>query len=318
MVRRPAEDAGVQIERVVIKGDLSSLSAAERAAYYRDVCQSIGLNPLSRPFDYLTLNGKLILYARKDATDQLRRLYGVSIVSLERETIGDMYVVTASARMPDGRMDSDVGAANIAGLRGDNLVNAMLKAITKAKRRVTLSICGLGWLDETEIETVPEARSTLVDPETGEILSSPAVKQETGLSPQLRKALADWHEECLRARANGIEPAERDFDNATVEELRESSQRLFKLRAAAEKAAWPELARFALETGIGFVPLPEMIGRKSFDHEIEALRERVEAEELERAASGAEGPAPEALRRKADPVDTDFGGEVTGDDEEVI
>ena len=34
-------------------------------------------------------------------------------------------------------------------------MNAKLKAITKAKRRVTLSICGLGFLDETEIETIP-------------------------------------------------------------------------------------------------------------------------------------------------------------------
>ena len=33
-----------------------------------------------------------------------------------------------------------------------------MKAETKAKRRVTLSICGLGMLDETEVETIPGAR----------------------------------------------------------------------------------------------------------------------------------------------------------------
>ena len=33
-----------------------------------------------------------------------------------------------------------------------------MKAETKAKRRATLSICGLGMLDETEIETIPDAR----------------------------------------------------------------------------------------------------------------------------------------------------------------
>jgi hypothetical protein len=31
-----------------------------------------------------------------------------------------------------------------------------MKAETKAKRRVTLSIAGLGWLDETELETMPQ------------------------------------------------------------------------------------------------------------------------------------------------------------------
>src|SRR6202020_1247291 len=35
---------------------------------------------------------------------------------------------------------------------------AVMKAETKSKRRVTLSICGLGILDETEIETIPESK----------------------------------------------------------------------------------------------------------------------------------------------------------------
>jgi hypothetical protein len=37
------------------------------------------------------------------------------------------------------------------------LANCYLKAITKAKRRVTLSLLGLGMLDETEVETIPDA-----------------------------------------------------------------------------------------------------------------------------------------------------------------
>src|SRR5690606_24912460 len=49
------------------------------------------------------------------------------------------------------------------------LANAYMKAETKAKRRVTLSICGLGWLDETETETIPDAHRVEVDHETGEI-----------------------------------------------------------------------------------------------------------------------------------------------------
>ena len=43
----------------------------------------------------------------------------------------------------------------IEGLRGEALSNAMMKATTKAKRRVTLSLCGLGMLDETEVESIP-------------------------------------------------------------------------------------------------------------------------------------------------------------------
>src|SRR6516162_3098534 len=56
--------------------------------------------------------------------------------------------------MPNGRIDTSIGAVSIGGLKGDNKCNALMKAETKAKRRLTLSICGLGMLDETEIETV--------------------------------------------------------------------------------------------------------------------------------------------------------------------
>jgi hypothetical protein len=44
-----------------------------------------------------------------------------------------------------------------------------MKAETKAKRRVTLSICGLGLLDETEIETIPGAAPAVVVPVAKEI-----------------------------------------------------------------------------------------------------------------------------------------------------
>ena len=40
-------------------------------------------------------------------------------------------------------------------LKGDALANALMKCETKAKRRVTLSIAGLGWLDEIELATIP-------------------------------------------------------------------------------------------------------------------------------------------------------------------
>src|SRR5574343_296815 len=48
----------------------------------------------------------------------------------------------------------------------------MMKAETKAKRRVTLSICGLGMLDETETATIQDAKPVTVDAETGEIVNS--------------------------------------------------------------------------------------------------------------------------------------------------
>lgn len=161
------------IEQVVIQGDLSQLTAGQRVDYYRQVCNSVGLNPFTKPFDYIKLNGKLTLYAKKDATDQLRSLRGVSIGKPDIEYLDDLVVVTVTAQDASGRTDSDLGAVTIGNLKGDARANAMMKAITKAKRRVTLSICGLGWLDETELETIPSAQPVDVDTETGEIVDAP-------------------------------------------------------------------------------------------------------------------------------------------------
>ena len=121
------------IEALLVQGDLGKLSPEQRVKYYDSVCVSLGLNKLTQPFAYLVLNGK---------------------------TVEGVYLVTAKGRDKTGRTDASTGAVTIAGLKGDNLANALMKAETKAKRRLTLSLCGLGMLDESELETIPaEART---------------------------------------------------------------------------------------------------------------------------------------------------------------
>lgn len=146
-------------ELALVQNDLSKLNQQERLSLYNKTCESLGLNPLTLPFGYIEFRGgKLSLYAKKDCTDQLRKIHGVSVVISSKENIGDNFVVMAKAKDRDGREDEDMGSVSIKGLNGDFLGNAMMKAITKAKRRVTLSICGLGMLDETEIETIKDAK----------------------------------------------------------------------------------------------------------------------------------------------------------------
>jgi len=157
------------IERVVMQGDLSKLDPTQRVTYYHKVCESIGLNPYTRPFDYISLNGKLTLYAKKDATEQLRQVKKISIIELEGKLVDDLYIVVAKAATPDGRTDQATGAVSIANLKGEQKANAIMKAETKAKRRVTLSISGMGWTDESEVESIPNAKYVDVNIETGEI-----------------------------------------------------------------------------------------------------------------------------------------------------
>ncbi|HEF9425833.1 TPA: hypothetical protein SBX24_001391 [Campylobacter coli] len=167
-------------ELALVKGDLSKLSDVERASYVKNLCESLGLNMLTKPFEYIVLNGKLTLYANKSATDQLRQIRKVSITKTEVAQVGDIYMVTAYAATPDGRTDCDTGALNIKNLGGDNLANAIMKAITKAKRRVTLSICGLGMLDESELETISDEKAI-----------ENKAKEIKALGAELRKFMSD-------------------------------------------------------------------------------------------------------------------------------
>ncbi|EAL0837857.1 hypothetical protein [Campylobacter coli] len=183
-------------ELALVKGDLSKLSDVERASYVKNLCEILGLNMLTKPFEYIVLNGKLTLYANKSATDQLRQIRKVSITKTEVAQVGDIYMVTAYAATPDGRTDCDTGALNIKNLGGDNLANAIMKAITKAKRRVTLSICGLGILDESELEIIKE-KPFLNPNEDLKVLGSDEkaienkAKELKALGAQLRKFMSD-------------------------------------------------------------------------------------------------------------------------------
>lgn len=166
-----AKNQSISALEKAVMGDLSKFTPQERLVYLNKVCESLGLNPLTKPFEYITLNGKLTLYARKDATEQLRKIHNVSFGESSEKVIEGVLIVKAIASLPDGRTDSDIGAVTISGLKGDALANAYMKAHTKAKRRVTLSICGLGMLDETELETIPAATKNITVTHTPKVIS---------------------------------------------------------------------------------------------------------------------------------------------------
>lgn len=183
MMMPNAERAGQIIEAVVAKGNLADLTPQQRGRYYVALCQSIGLNPMTRPFEYITLDGRLTLYPRKEATDQLGRIFKVTTETVRRETIEDLHFVYVRASTPDGRCTEAVGIvpmleeaqdARSFWSKKDNKrievaakperkltlierANVYMKTETKAKRRAILSLVGLGWPDDgdrfsTEVE----------------------------------------------------------------------------------------------------------------------------------------------------------------------
>ena len=145
--------------QLILQGDLSKLSASDKVRYYNGYCERMGLDPYTKPFDLLRLNGKEVLYCTRSGTQQLNKLHKVSLLITSRDTNVDagVYIVTSKASLPDGRCTESLGAVNIQGLKGEAYANAIMKAETKAKRRATLDLLGLGVLDESEAESIPNA-----------------------------------------------------------------------------------------------------------------------------------------------------------------
>ena len=167
------------IESIVTKGDLSGLNQVQKVQYYNYRCKQIGLDPSAKPFDLLNLSGKQVLYANAGATQQLCNIHRLSTQITGKERVDDIYIVSVRVTGADGRVSENQGAVSIANLKGDALANGVLKATTKAIRRSVLAHCGLGMLDETEVETIPNAhKESIVIPQDTAIPTPPVLVEE--------------------------------------------------------------------------------------------------------------------------------------------
>lgn len=177
------------LEAVVVGGDLSKLSPAQRLEWYNARCAAAGLDPRTQPFQYLSLQNKLTLYATKTATDQLIAVHKLRVEVVDRKAHADLGVYEVQVRVTrqDGSTVDDLAAVSIGGLRGDNLCNAFMKCVTKAKRRTVLSACGLGMLDESEVETIPNARVVAYGEPAQSASQDPATDEWKPSAAQLRR-----------------------------------------------------------------------------------------------------------------------------------
>ena len=174
------------ISKLVIGGDLKGLTEKQRVEYYTYRCQQVGLDPSAQPFALLTLNGKLLLYALAGCAQQLTSLHKLSHLITSRELVDGTYCVFCRVSGPDGRSTENLGAVAIEGLKGEAKANAMMKATTKAIRRSVLAHMGLGMMDETEVETIPGAKTAPQVITNHKDTITPA----TPMSPQVCKTIS--------------------------------------------------------------------------------------------------------------------------------
>ncbi len=168
------------ISQVVATGDLKGLTPAQKTQYILMTCQSQGLNPLlaAQYYEIIVFQKKEILYAKKGLAEALRdsRNINCKIFSSQVDKDLGLYSVKAVASLPNGRSEESLAVLSIeveetdgwtrtadgrnipkktgkfVAARGQELANLMMKCETKAKRRATLALCGLG-IEERNFET---------------------------------------------------------------------------------------------------------------------------------------------------------------------
>ena len=158
------------ISSLILNNDVSRMDAKQKVEYIVNLSNSLGLNPLTKPFQLIKFQGKEVVYATKDCTEQLRKIHNISVKELDKLFQNELYIVTAKVEDGKNRQDASTGVISIKGLSGDALANAIMKAETKAKRRATLSICGLGILDESETDSIGSYKK--IDVTSGETIES--------------------------------------------------------------------------------------------------------------------------------------------------
>jgi hypothetical protein len=152
------EQLGAAAEKILGQGNLAEMDGGARARYLLYVCQLLGLNPFTRPFEIITFQGQTVLYARKEATEQLARNFGVSteVVSRQRDEFLGLYCVEvrASYRAASGdvRSADAIGAVPYVDGAGKPVAiaeraNVVKKSETQARRRAVLGLLGLGIFD---------------------------------------------------------------------------------------------------------------------------------------------------------------------------
>jgi hypothetical protein len=169
------------IEHAMTIGDLGKMPPEIRVRYYLAACASAGLNPMTQPFTPLKNQaGQIFLYANKDCAEQLRKRDRISIRVLSRETDSDgLYSVTVAVSTPDGRCDEAQGIVDVSGKKGTALAHAKMLCETKAKRRATLAIAGLGFASAEDAH----GEAVLFNRHTGEVAAPAVATVAVGAAP---------------------------------------------------------------------------------------------------------------------------------------
>jgi hypothetical protein len=179
--------------------DASAMTEQEREELLLTMCRKLKLNPVNSPIQFIRLQGnKFIPYIKKEATDQLAARHNLNREITDGPKVIDLagtkiVYALCKATLPSGRYETSTATLPLT-----DPCNVLMKCETKAKRRVTLSILGLGLLDESEIDQIPGAQRVLVARSSVSSVAaddappSPAAQADAASAPEGSRAFAAY------------------------------------------------------------------------------------------------------------------------------
>lgn len=147
------EDATTAFQQAVAANrDTAGLRPEHRGALLNELARALKLNPLTKPVIFLKTGQGESIYVTRQGADQIAarlRLNRETVVGPEVRDILGVKVFFCQVRVtaPDGR--SEMATATLPAV---DVLMGLMKVETKAKRRATLSIAGLGMLSEEDAE----------------------------------------------------------------------------------------------------------------------------------------------------------------------
>jgi hypothetical protein len=146
-----------KLDLAVMRGDVRELSPAERVQLVRQLAADAAIAWGATPPVILVTGdaGRLVPYITKAGADQLAAMRGVSVsVAVVDRRTKRVVEATATATLPDGRFNEDIGGADYDPKDPKAYDRARRIAATRARRRAILGLLGTGfaWSEQGDRE----------------------------------------------------------------------------------------------------------------------------------------------------------------------
>lgn len=173
--------------------DWKGTTEEQRVKACLELCHILGIPTPMNPFQFITMNNKLVLYAPNEAAQLIAESRRASVEVLNKyvDKERNIFVVEVQVSTPERRVQN-FAAISLAGLTGQKLADAMMKCCTKAQRRTIFGAFGLSVSDEDDVQAVKDTvATTLIKPQTG-------IGNLENVEPDLREEVLDARTELLK------------------------------------------------------------------------------------------------------------------------